>query len=222
MTDSKASNNIELKWVSYGNSLTQGDPPPYLHQGKYQYWAMQVLKKAGYNIFEENHGIGGQLAGEISIRVPNGMPADIITIMAGTNDCWRFSDYSEDLSSDMRKDVLEQLELAVKFAREGGAKVLKKPVIILCSVPAIRVTKATSPNILQNIIKLRDEIKSLANKLNVYFCDVYEAMLDPADNKQARAELVILDGVHFTVEGNKVVGSKVGNCIVEALKKEEI
>ena len=212
--------NGKIKIVTFGDSLTQGNPPPHkYHPHKYQYWmskkiiAMGIVENSFYDV---NYGIGGQLMGEISVRIPNSLPADIISITGGTNDCWRYSDWDEELSKDMRNDVLEEMEEAINYARNGpNGNEIK---IILCSVPPVLPGKNLG-NMLKNIILLRDSIKELSVKHKTYFCDIYEAMLDKDSKGSVRSNLVIGDGVHFTTDGNQAFGEALGEKIVQIMKE---
>ena len=71
----------------------------------------------------------------------------------------------------------------------------------------------------KNVILLRDLIRELGTKQNVYFCDIYEAMLDKNSNGSVRSNLVIGDGVHFTTAGNQAFGEALGEKIYQILKE---
>ncbi|MHA1339000.1 MAG: SGNH/GDSL hydrolase family protein [Promethearchaeota archaeon] len=204
-----------IKICTFGDSLTQGNPPPnHGHPGKYQYFMLKVLAQEGYIIDEWNFGIGGQIMGEIARRIPDGLPTDILVISGGTNDCWRWSNLGEEISADMRADVLEQMEFAIDQTLNGpNGKDIK---IILCSIPPIYPTSAAPKNAAINVKKLCPEIKKLAKRKGVYFCDIFSAMAD--ENGFARKDLVIADGVHFTHKGNKVFGETLANCILKIIK----
>lgn len=206
--------NKTIDLVTIGNSLTQGHPPPHNnHPGKYQYTLLKVTEKAGYSVVCRNYGIGGQEAEQIAIRVPNALPCDIISILAGTNDCWRYSTYSDDLAADMRDYVLKQLKRAVNYAKNGpnGEEII----VILCSIPPTRPGNGSSSGTLESIKKLRPRIKKLCAEEGIHFCDVYKAMADI--DGQAKKNLVMQDGVHFTDDGNAACGEAIGQKIVQIL-----
>lgn len=203
--------------VTIGDSLTQGHPPPHnYHPGKYQHSMLTVLEEAGYSIMCRNHGIGGQEAEQIAIRVPEALPCDIISIMAGTNDCWRYAQFSEEMAGDMRKHVMAQLERAVMFAKDGNSG--SDTQVILCSIPPTRPGSGSSPQTLESIKILRERIEELCQQKDIIFCDVYKAM--SGTGGQAQRGLVKPDGVHFTDEGNKVCGTAIGETILSFLESE--
>jgi lysophospholipase L1-like esterase len=211
------SKNKPIKIVTIGDSLTQGNPPPHSHHpGQYQYFMLKILTEAGYAIDNWNCGIGGQIMNEIAVRIPGVMPTDIIAISGGTNDCWRYSNFDEEIGNDMIADVLENMQIAINNAKKGSK------VIILCSIPATIPGKGASPEMLKNIIKARPKIEKLAKDNGIYFCDIYKAFADEkATNGQAKQGLTTPDGVHFIEKGNQAFGECLGKCILKIIESQK-
>jgi lysophospholipase L1-like esterase len=206
-----------LKIATFGDSLTQGNPPPNCeHPGTYQNFMVKIIEKEGWKVYSVNWGIGGQLMGQISERVPQALPVDIISITGGTNDVWRFSNFDEEMSREVREGIIEEMNRAIDFVLNGPNG--NKTKIILCSTPPILPSIAASKAASDNVIKLRPMIEALAKKRNVYYCDIFAAMQD--QNGRARKELVNPDGVHFKQEGNKAFGEALGKKILEILNEK--
>ncbi len=202
----------KVRIATIGDSLTQGNPPPnFRHSGTYQHWMKEWLNKAGIRTSITNWGIGGQVSHEIALRIPQTIPTDILVIMGGTNDVWRYSAFDDEMSAEMADDVVEQLASGAKSAnlgREGGAKH-----IILCSVPPF-VKVLTAPRDAQkNVIRVNAGIKDLCAKEGYHFCDVNAAMCLPDGTGDPKKHLA--DGVHFTPAGNQACGEAIAKCITK-------
>ena len=66
---------------------------------------------------------------------------------------------------------------------------------------------------------MQDWITNL-NHPNVVYCDVFAAMAD--NDGYARSELVVPDGVHFTIKGNQTVGETIAAKIMELVNQDLI
>lgn len=206
-----------IKIATFGDSLTQGNPPPNCeHPGTYQHFMVKILEKEGWMINSVNWGIGGQLMGQISVRIPQALPVDIISITGGTNDVWRYSNFDEEMSKEVREGIIEEMNRAIDLVINGPNG--NKTQIILCSTPPILPSIAASVAASDNVIKVRPMIEALAKRRNVYYCDIFASMQD--NNGRARKELVVPDGVHFTQEGNKVFGETLGKKIIEIIERK--
>lgn len=206
----------KVRIATIGDSLTQGNPPPnFHHPGTYQHWTKEWLKKAGIKTLITNWGIGGQVSHEIALRIPQTIPTDILVIMGGTNDIWRYSSFDDEMSAEMSEDVVEQLAGGAKRANHGvngGAKH-----ILFCSVPPF-VKVPTAPRDAQkNLIRINAGIKDLCAKEGYYFCDVNAAMCLPDGTGDPKKHLA--DGVHFTVAGNQACGETIAKCIAKIIGK---
>jgi lysophospholipase L1-like esterase len=203
--------------ATIGDSLTQGNPPPnFKHPGTYQHWMKKALKADGINVNVVNWGIGGQIAHEIATRVPQTLPCDILVMMGGTNDIWRYSSWDDELSSEMCDDVLEQLAWGAERAKvreDGGAKHL-----IICSVPPFAIVKTMPRDALKNIAQVNAGIEEMCARLGYHFCNVHDAMALP--DGSGDPAILQPDGVHFKEAGNHACGEAVARCVAAILNGE--
>jgi len=204
----------KLRIATIGDSLTQGNPPPnFYHPGTYQHWMKRWLIKQGIHTRVVNWGIGGQVAHEIASRVPQTLPTDVLIIMGGTNDVWRYSAFDDDLSIEMTEDVVEQLAIGAKSANQGmngGAKY-----VLLCSIPPMVKVSTIPRDALKNITRINNKIKDLCENEGYYFCDVNGEMRLPDGSGNPTYHQP--DGVHFTPAGNRACGEAIAKCIARII-----
>ncbi len=200
----------KVRIATIGDSLTQGNPPPnFHHPGTYQHWMKGWLKKASIRTSITNWGIGGQVSHEIALRVRQTIPTDILVIMGGTNDVWRYSAFDDEMSTEMSDDVVEQLAngaSTAKLGEEGGVKN-----IILCSIPPFVKVPTLPRDAQKNLTRINAGIKGLCAKEGYHFCDVNAAMHLPDGTGDPKNHLN--DGVHFTPAGNRACGEAIARCI---------
>ncbi len=206
---------MQITVVTIGDSLTQGNPPPehrHGNTGKFQGFLLDYLRKHGIEADIWNFGIGGQLAGQIVDRVGEATRAanpDVVVIMGGTNDVWRFSQAGEGITDEIAEGVTDDLERGVACVRKESTKVK----IVLCSIPAFANVNTLVPEMFEAIKKTNKQILKICERSGCTFCDVNASMRVEEKYGYCNPTLVIADGVHFTPEGNKTVGEKIGACI---------
>ncbi|MHA1793721.1 MAG: SGNH/GDSL hydrolase family protein [Promethearchaeota archaeon] len=208
------------KIVTLGDSLTQGNPPPEFRDGnvgKYQYFLYTSLLESGFKVDIRNHGIGGQLMGQIVNRLEATLPADIIVIMGGTNDIWHYG-HVEGIQDEIEEDLVEQLTRAVAIVRKNdGSSYLNK--LVICSIPPFGANSDPGKTLTYLVNRFNKVIEDFCLENGVFFCDVNKAMRKDDDLKHARPENVIQDGVHFTPVGNEACGKQIARCCMELMKK---
>lgn len=194
-----------VKIVTMGDSLTQGGAPPEYrieNPNLYQAFLYQSLKKEGINADIWNLGIGGQTMGQIISRVRSGLPADIITIMGGTNDIWHYLEAMQEHEDEIVDGIIEDLMSGIEIIKAHPG--CKNTIIFVCSIPPVADVKTLLPIMIDTINQANQKIEGLCKKMKVRLCDVNKAMRSNNPKKYANKELVIADGVHFTPSGNKV------------------
>jgi lysophospholipase L1-like esterase len=210
------------KIVTIGDSLTQGNAPPEFRSpeqdNKFQAFLYRYLKaelkNADIDIW--NYGIGGQIIGEIIARVASTLPADIVIIMGGTNDAWRYS-HDEEMREDVVAEIIEQLGRGLDAIRSNPKGTTT--MVVACSVPPVADKKTLDPGIHETINIANEKIAAFCEQSNIFFCDVNEAMrLADSPEKYADPDLVVPDGVHFTPAGNKACGEAMGKCVAAIIK----
>jgi lysophospholipase L1-like esterase len=212
--------NGSLKIITMGDSLTQGSPPPehrHGNPGQYQSFMYQLLRQEGINPDIWNLGIGGQKTGEIVSRIAAALPADVVTIMGGTNDIWHFANAMVGFEHEIVEGIVEEHERGMKIVRSHPG--CKHSRVVLCSIPPFGDVKALTSRMLDTVNQANLEIEALCKKEHATFCDVNKAMRGDEVHKFALPELVVPDGVHFTVAGNKACGEAMARCIVALMKK---
>jgi lysophospholipase L1-like esterase len=204
------------KIVTIGDSLTQGNAPPEFRSpeqdNKYQGFLYRYLKARGIEEIDVwNYGIGGQLIGEIIQRVASTLPADIVVIMGGTNDAWRYS-HEEEIREEIVAEIVEELSRGLNDVRSHPQG--KDTKIVVCSLPPVADKKTLDPGIHETINIANEKIEAFCEQSGIIFCDVNEAVrLADSPEKYADSSLVIADGVHFTPAGNKACGEAIGKCV---------
>ncbi|MHA1679984.1 MAG: SGNH/GDSL hydrolase family protein [Promethearchaeota archaeon] len=205
--------------ATFGDSLTQGNPPPEHrgNPGKYQSHMHDYLVNAGYEVDIRNHGIGGQLVGQVVNRIKAILPVDVVTIVAGTNDIWHFSLAGEGIEEEIKEAIIEELELAISIIREhpDGERIT----LILCSIPPFGNVKGLAPVMFKCIRETNAEIEKLCARESIPFCDVNKAMRLDGPDMYANLEFVVADGVHFTPAGNEACGLQLAKCIASLVPK---
>jgi lysophospholipase L1-like esterase len=208
-----------------GDSLTEGSVREAMigtHielPNTYQYWLYKGLQRENIDAEVHNLGIGGQIIHEICGRFQLCVPADVIVTMGGTNDIGRFGDYASDVGDDIAQTIIDEYSQVV-LAAESNQMDEKGylPLILINSVPPFGATKVNTPNRHRAIEivnqRVREWIETLGHP-NVMYCDVYGAMAD--EEGYARPELVVADGVHFTIKGNQTVAETNVSRILDAI-----
>ncbi|NMC05753.1 MAG: hypothetical protein GYA24_11100 [Candidatus Lokiarchaeota archaeon] len=208
-----------LKIVTMGDSLTQGGAPPEHRHGntaQYQWFMYKFLKGQGMNVDIWNLGIGGQTIGQIVNRISPALPADVVTIMGGTNDIWHFIAAMEGHEEEIVDGIIEELTRGINVIRKDPG--CKNTRIILCSIPPFGDVKTLPKNGFDTLNKTNLFVEQLCKKEGVIFCDVNKAMRADDKAKFARREFVVPDGVHFTPAGNQACGEAIARCIAVAVK----
>jgi lysophospholipase L1-like esterase len=209
-----------FKVVTMGDSLTQGGVPPehrHGNPGQYQWFAYQYLKEHGIDVDIWNLGIGGQTIGQIVGRIGPALPADVVTVMGGTNDVWHFAETMAGFENEIVEGIIDEHTRGINVIRSHPG--CKKTRVILCSLPPMGNVKTLTKAMLDAVNDANVKIEALCKKERAIFCDVNKAMRGDEVNKYARPELVLPDGVHFTEAGNKACGEAIARCILAILKK---
>ncbi|MEX2683687.1 MAG: SGNH/GDSL hydrolase family protein [Candidatus Sigynarchaeota archaeon] len=209
-----------FKVVTMGDSLTQGGAPPEHRHGnpaQYQWFMYKFLKNKGIDVDIWNLGIGGQTIGQIVARIEPALPADVVTIMGGTNDIWHFAAAMTGFENEIVDGIIEEYARGINIIQSHPG--CKETRVILCSIPPMGNVKMLTKSMLDTVNDANLKIEVLCKKKRAIFCDVNKAMRGDEINKYARPELVVLDGVHFTEAGNKVCGEAIARCIAAAVKK---
>ena len=212
--------NGSLKILTMGDSLTQGSPPPehrHGNPGQYQWFMYGALRSAGIETDIWNLGIGGQRVGQIVDRIGSALPADVVTVMGGTNDVWHFAAAMVGFENEIVENILDEHTRGINIVRSNPG--CKHTCVILCSIPPMGNVKTLTKAMFDTVNNANVEIKALCKKEGAVFCDVNKAMRGDEVNKYARPELVLPDGVHFTEAGNKACGEAIAKCIAAAVKK---
>lgn len=209
-----------IKILTFGDSLTQGNPPPEFRHGnpgKFQSFMYARLVEFGLNNIDiHNHGIGGQLMHQIVGRIEpalNATPkASIIVLMGGTNDIWHFGMAAPDIETDIADDILFNLEKAINVTKKA------KVTIMVCTIPPFGDVSSLDISIIQMVNAINEKIINYCNSYNVPICDVNNFMKIDNEFKFAKSSYVLNDGVHFTSEGNKACGECIANCLKKLLQ----
>jgi lysophospholipase L1-like esterase len=213
------------KIATIGDSLTEGNgrgaklsPEPHI-PNMYQSYLYYYLKEKGYSTEIWNHGIGGQVVSEICTRLPNIVPADIIVVMAGTNDTWRYSGYAPGIEEEMAEDIIDWYKNSVPKTIENQKALGKQPPIILVhSIPPIGNVKTVPLNMCNCILHVNNAVKKMIsnwNLPNVHYCDIHQYVA--GSDKYMLPGLTVPDGVHFTIDGNKAVGEAIAKNVLNFL-----
>nr|MDO8083669.1 SGNH/GDSL hydrolase family protein [Candidatus Sigynarchaeum springense]MDO8118896.1 SGNH/GDSL hydrolase family protein [Candidatus Sigynarchaeota archaeon] len=209
-----------FKVVTMGDSLTQGGVPPEHRHGnptQYQWFMYNFLKEKGIEVDIWNLGIGGQTIGQIVARIEPALPADVVTVMGGTNDIWHFAAAMAGFENEIVDGIIEEHTRGINIIRSHPG--CKNTHVILCSIPPMGNVKILTKAMLDAVNDANVKIESLCKQERVIFCDVNKAMRGDEVNKYARPELVGPDGVHFTEAGNKACGEAIARCVAATVKK---
>lgn len=223
--------------VTIGASNTEGDRPHGLHPRTFQYWLHEVLKLGGlqHALEIQNHGVGGEQAYQILQRIPAAVTAgtDVVVLLSGTNDCWRFADLDlprvalEEMMPDIVDEVAGLLEqsLAVILARETATPLL----VIPCTLFPVARQNTLPPLMRPAIVAVNERLRALAAEKArelepgtaapaVVLCDVFAALSD--EEGWAEPQYVLRDGVHLTVKGYHRLGSEIGKVVLQHLVRK--
>jgi lysophospholipase L1-like esterase len=214
-----------------GDSLTEGSirasiiGDNYIQMPNcYQGWTYNWLHHQGMSTEIRNYGIGGQIIEEICgrIAVTVSLPTDLIVIMAGTNDLWRYSDMDPDIEKEISEAQLERYrEIIPKVVQLQTKKGLSPPMFVICSIPPFGNVKMLPKNVQKAVKFVNSELEKFVvawKESPIMFCDVHKAMR--GDDFFMREGLAIADGVHFTIDGNKACGEAIAKCIFMQMKKK--
>ncbi|MBN2150273.1 MAG: SGNH/GDSL hydrolase family protein [Candidatus Lokiarchaeota archaeon] len=210
-----------VKVVTMGDSLTQGGAPPEHRHGnksQFQWFAYRYLKEHGIDADIWNLGIGGQTIGQIVARIPPALPADVVTVMGGTNDVWHFAAAMAGFESEIVDGIIEEHVRGIGTVRSHPG--CKHARVIICSLPPMGNVKTLTRAMLDAVNDANARIEALCKKEGVIFCDVNKAMRGDEVDMFARPELVLPDGVHFTEAGNQACGEAIARCVEAALKSK--
>ncbi|MBD3351486.1 MAG: hypothetical protein GF364_08360 [Candidatus Lokiarchaeota archaeon] len=198
-----------------GDSLTAGHSGPLNEPTPetYQYWLREYLVEHlrsvnHQSIFFNNFGVGGAVSYRIYQQLDLVDKTDWIIIMGGTNDFWFFSSLSdEEQNQECINDVLKNLENTILSCKK---KDIKK--IVICSIPPVLVGESANLKMHENILKANKRIQKLASNQQIIFCDIHLAMRNK--KLQMKSKNCMLDGVHFSVDGNRACGYAIGKTIL--------
>lgn len=221
-TDSRWKGDKLWSVLTFGDSLTQGD------EYNYQSFMADIIRAQGIKANIANHGIAGELVSEIVHRLKKALPADILTVMGGSNNALVFAnsltDAAEEIDAYIDREIVRKLSRAVRIARD-----FPPTRVILCSIPPIATL---ARNAYTSLIQLQEDkachiidkanrlIQALCKEEGVTFCDVNKAMrLDPTYESPARPEYVVEDGIHFTRTGYQACGEAIAGCCLRLMKR---
>lgn len=135
-----------------------------------------ILKRKGYHVI--NHGYPG----ETVPRRFEGAEADILIVMYGTNDL---------LNGDTPEHTAEKMKHFLQTLPETE--------VILASVPLMKPgTWVSDERIMQDVVKLNELLKGIADDLHIMFADSSHLDLP-----------LCFDGVHFTEEGHALFADNI-------------
>lgn len=212
-------NRSRVSIATLGDSLTQGNPPPehrHGNPGKYQSFTYQHLLREGIEADFWNLGIGGQTITQIIDRIQDALHCDIIVIMGGTNDVWRFAGFDEEIKEEIATDIAAFLKKGVEIGHQRAPRTI----IIACSIPPFGAVPDLHPETHGTILEANRRIRETCKMTGARYCDVHAAMCDRHDRMHADPTMVTPDGVHFTPEGNKACGEAIGRCILSAVRSK--
>ena len=216
-----------IRILTYGDSLTEGNAKkavlsklskmPFTYQSK----LYEVLDNAGFDVEVVNEGIGGQIATEIADRIKEITECDYLVITAGTNDCWRWSDFRAGMP-DFEEFKSEMVEETWNFIREAVLEVREKVrfQIVIVSIPPIgeKTIRALPKYMKSTINEINKRYKTFCEENGFVYCDLHKTMTD--SQGFLRHPLHSGDGVHFSIEGNAIFGETVGVCMKNLLEKD--
>lgn len=213
-----------VKISTIGDSLTEGGVRGAIISDSktvipmcYQSWTYNWLKAKGLSVEIRNYGIGGQIVNEICGRfeITVSLPTDYIVTMGGTNDLWRFSDTAPNIEVEIAEDIIEKYHMAIpKAIKLQQDKGLPAPTVVVCSVPPFGNVKNLPKNVQTAVKYVNSELEKMVivwKNPSIIFCDMHKAMRN--DKFFMRDGLAILDGVHFTLEGNQTCGEAIAQVI---------
>ncbi len=196
-TAEPASNRIVL----LGDSLTEmGD----LEEG----WVKILRQKyPQYNFY--NMGISGDKVSDLLGRIDRDVVSpSFVVVFIGTNDVWGFLGFS----GTPRERFTAELTHLISTLTDLGNKVA------LCTLGVIGEKQV---NELDNILDSYSSIiRDLAKERSLPLCDIRTAFLEYLmNNNREDNEMGILtsDGVHLSVDGNKLVAQEIEKCIKNLL-----
>jgi len=214
-------------FLCFGNSLTAGypgyDPAPdgisHGHgnfESQYEYWLKELCieyienKSSGIdkNISKElvfmNKGIPGELTSNLLARIHVDLldvkpKPDYSIIIGGTNDLgWGVSN----------EKIFENIKKLHTISRENGI------FSIGGTIPPVR-TEQSFGTYNKRKIKLNKILVSYFNNNGIPFADLYIGMLDEKGN--LKKNYAYIDGLHFSVEGYKQMGTTIFNDVIKAI-----
>lgn len=218
-------------FLCLGNSLTAGypgyDPAPDgishgygTYNSQYEFW----LKKLCLEHFEENierintknipeltfinKGVPGELTSNFLGRISYDMLSikpkpDYSIIIGGTNDLgWGIAN----------DKILKNIKELHSISRNAGI------LSVGGKIPPIRMEQS-SKAYNKRKIELNKMLKDYFNENKIPFADLYQGMID--DKENLKSECAYVDGLHFSVEGYKQMGTVIFNdAIKEIIDKE--
>ena len=178
-----------MQIVCFGDSNTYGYDPRGFFGNRYgakDRWVDLLSKHTGHDCI--NSGANGR---EIP-RNPYALrlfaehtPVDIFLVMLGTNDL---------LQGASAKEAAARMEAFLNPLLPHCKKIL-----LICPPPMKRGAWVPTDELVAESIRLAEEYKSLAEKLNIPFVDTREWNIE-----------LTFDGVHFTEEGHHTFAENLG------------
>ena len=180
---------IAMRILCFGDSNTYGCDPRGFFGDRYNSgdrWVDMLAKQTGHDLI--NAGSNGR---EIP-RNPYALrlfaehaPVDIFLVMLGTNDL---------LQGASAKEAATRMEAFLNPLLPHCKKIL-----LICPPPMKRGAWVPTDALVAESIRLGEEYKFLAEKLNIPFVDTRHWNIDLA-----------FDGVHFTESGHHIFAEKLG------------
>ena len=179
-----------------------------------------MVSSKKYSVEVRNYGIGGQLMSQICARFSETIPADIIMVMGGTNDVWRYAELGDDMDEEIFDDMKDNLQnFVLPQIQEQQKMGVPPPIIFICTIPPFGRSSALPKNHLQIIPSINKKLEAFVNQLNnpqVKFADLHKDMID--SEGYFEDPLCVPDGVHFTPAGNRRCGSLMAERINDYYK----
>ena len=171
-----------MKVICYGDSNTYGyDPRSYIG-GRYpasDRWVDLLAEKTGWEV--ENRGLNGREIPGHSISVPG--DTGLLIVMLGTNDLLQGAS-AEEAAVRMEAFLNQMLPHC-------------KHILLIAPPPLMRGAWVPDDQLVSESIRLGEEYKALAEKLNISFVDTRDWNIEMA-----------FDGVHFTESGHGTFAAK--------------
>ncbi len=185
------------RWLAYGDSVTQG----WIADGPSQAWTAIAARKAGLDLV--NMGYAGAARGEIvSAEHLAELPADIISVMVGTN-CWTRIPHSV--------GMVEQNMLGLLDVIRGGHPTT--PIVVIS--PIVRPDAEDVPNKLGASLS---DIRAAIERVTQERIDDGDPTLALVPGATMISAVHLDDGIHPGDEGHKRISAAVVKVLTSSIK----